>query len=144
MIAMVLRHAGLDPTFLIGGDINEVGSNAHSGEGEWLVAEADESDASFLWLAPEIAVVTNIEEDHLDHYRDLDEIKETSLAFLQKVPSSGALVLCADDPGIASILPRLPGRIVAYGLQAGQWRGTVRSAGPAGIRFTVERSGSPR
>src|SRR5919201_6116085 len=107
MIAMVLRHAGLDPTFLIGGDINEVGSNAHSGEGDWLVAEADESDGSFLWLAPEGAVVTNIEPDHPDHYRDEDEIRETFLAFLGNVSSKGAAVLGTDDPGVRAIAPRL-------------------------------------
>jgi UDP-N-acetylmuramate--alanine ligase len=123
MIAMVLRHAGLDPTFLIGGDLNETGTNAHHGSGAWLVAEADESDGSLLWLAPEIAVVTNIEADHLDYYRDLGEIRQTFLAFLAGVRSGGAVVACVDDEGVRSILPQIGREVITYGLTEGtRWR----------------------
>ena len=144
MIAMVLRHAGLDPTFLIGGDINEVGSNAHSGEGEWLVAEADESDGSFLWLAPKIAVVTNIESDHLDHYRDEEEIRETFLAFLGNVSADGTVVLGIDDPGVRAIAPRAGRRAVTFGLADGaDWTAGITSRGPDGQRVSVFRRGEP-
>ena len=143
MIAMVLRHAGLDPTFLIGGDLNEVGTNAHSGEGEWLVAEADESDGSFLWLAPEIAVVTNIEADHLDHYRDEAEIRETFLTFVNSLdPDSSVAVLGIDDPGVRAIAPRVERSIVTYGLRAGaDWTAEIVERGPAGQRATVRHRG---
>jgi UDP-N-acetylmuramate--alanine ligase len=141
MIAMVLRHAGLDPTFLIGGDLNEVGTNAHHGDGDWLVAEADESDGSLLWLAPEIAVVGNIEADHLDHYRDEAEIRETFVAFLGNVPADGAAVLGADDPAVAEMAVRIDRRTVTFGLRHGDWTGEVVERGPSGQRVIVRRSG---
>jgi UDP-N-acetylmuramate--alanine ligase len=145
MIAMVLRHAGLDPTFLIGGDLNEAGSNAHSGEGEWLVAEADESDGSLLWLAPEVAVLTNAEADHLDYYRDEAEIRETFLAFLHNVPSGGSVVLGVDDPGVRSIAPGVARAAVTFGLDdpAASWHGTVLERGAFGQRIAVRRDGAP-
>ena len=142
MIAMVLRHAGLDPTFLIGGDLNEVGTNAHAGEGEWLVAEADESDGSLLWLAPEIAVVGNIEADHLDHYRDEAEIRETFVAFLANLPAAGTAVLGTDDEGVRAIAPRVDRRIVTFGLSEGaDWSGWIAERGPAGQRVVVHHRG---
>jgi UDP-N-acetylmuramate--alanine ligase len=143
MIAMVLRHAGLDPTFLIGGDLNEVGSNAHAGSGEWLVAEADESDGSLLWLSPEIAVLTNVEADHLDHFRDESEIRETFLAFLHNLPAeAGVAVVCADDPGAAELSGRLSRRVVTYGLSpSAGWSGEVIERGPAGQRIAVRNAG---
>jgi len=143
MIAMVLRHAGLDPTFLIGGDLNEVGTNAHHGEGEWLVAEADESDGSLLWLAPEIAVVGNIEADHLDHFRDEEEIRETFVAFLANLLSDGVAVLGIDDPGVAAIASRLERRIVTFGLAPGaDWTAEIAERGPAGQRVVVRHAGA--
>ena len=145
MIAMVLRHAGLDPTFLIGGDLNEVGTNAHAGDGEWLVAEADESDGSFLWLAPEIAVVTNIEADHLDHYRDEAEIRETFLAFLGNLPETGKAILGIDDPGVGAIASRVGGTTISFGLTPGaDWAGEVLERGPSGQRVLVRHRGEPR
>jgi UDP-N-acetylmuramate--alanine ligase len=143
MIAMVLRHAGLDPTFLIGGDLNEVGTNAHAGEGEWLVAEADESDGSLLWLAPEIAVVGNIEEDHLDHYRDETEIRETFVAFLANLPAaSGTAVLGTDDEGVRAIAPRVDRRIVSFGLaEDADWSATIVERGLSGQRVAVRHGG---
>lgn len=142
MIAMVLRHAGLDPTFLIGGDVNEVGSNAHSGDGEWLVAEADESDGSLLWLAPEIAVLTNVEADHLDYYRDEAEIGETFLAFLHNLPADGVAVVCVDDPGVRSLTSRLGRRTVTYGLDpSAEWRGVIVERARQGQRVSVHHAG---
>jgi UDP-N-acetylmuramate--alanine ligase len=143
MIAMVLRYAGLDPTFLIGGDLNEVGTNAHAGEGEWLVAEADESDGSLLWLAPEIAVVGNIEADHLDHYSDEAEIRETFVAFLANLPAgTGTAVLGTDDEGVRAIMPRVDRSIVTFGLSEGaDWSGRIVERGPAGQRVTVRHGG---
>jgi len=144
MIAMVLRHAGLDPTFLIGGDLNEVGTNAHHGEGEWLVAEADESDGSLLWLAPELAVVGNIEADHLDHFRDEAEIRETFVAFLGNLPAAGTAILGIDDPGVAAIVPRVERRTVTFGLSGdADWTAEIVERGPAGQRVVVRHGGVP-
>ncbi|HEX9696029.1 MAG TPA: UDP-N-acetylmuramate--L-alanine ligase [Actinomycetota bacterium] len=142
MIAMALRHAGLNPTFLIGGDLNETGSNAHHGSGEWLVAEADESDGSFLWLAPDIAVVTNIDADHLDYYRDEDEILQAFLSFVHNVRPGGTVVICDDDAGAARVIDRIPGAVVRYGLGEGQgWRGRVLERAAGGMRAAVSRDG---
>jgi UDP-N-acetylmuramate--alanine ligase len=121
MIALVLQHAGLDPSFLIGGEVNERGTNAYDGAGEWLVAEADESDGSFLWLAPEIAVVTSIEADHLDHYKDEGEVRDTFLAFMQNVEPTGAIVAWIEDPGVRALAPLVPGRLITYGFSQGEW-----------------------
>lgn len=116
MIALILQRAGLDPSFLVGGEVNEGGTNAHHGTGEWLVAEADESDGSLLWLSPEVAVVTNIEAEHLDYYRDEAEVRETFLAFLSNVSPSGVVVACANDRGVAEVAPRAGRRLVTYAL----------------------------
>jgi UDP-N-acetylmuramate--alanine ligase len=121
MIALVLQQAGLDPSFLVGGEVNERGTNAHDGAGEWLVAEADESDGSFLWLAPEIAVVTSIEADHLDYYKDETEVRDTFLAFMANVSPDGAIVACIEDPGVRALAPRVGRRLITYGLNEGNW-----------------------
>jgi UDP-N-acetylmuramate--alanine ligase len=115
MIATVLVHGGLDPTAVIGGRLNAFGSNAKLGKGDFLVAEADESDGSFLKLSPTIAVVTNIDREHLDHYSDLNEIRQAFVAFVNKVPFYGAAVLCLDDPNVQAIIPQVERRIVTYG-----------------------------
>lgn len=115
MIATILAHGGLDPTAVIGGKLDSLGGSAKLGQGEYLVAEADESDGSFLKLSPTIAVVTNIDREHLDHYSDLQEIKETFLDFINKVPFYGLAVLCLDDPHIPSLLPRVEKRVITYG-----------------------------
>jgi UDP-N-acetylmuramate--alanine ligase len=112
MIAVMLGRAGLDPTFVIGGDLNESGSGAGHGEGELFVAEADESDGSFLLLDPEIAVVTNIEEDHLDFYRDRQEIEMAFALFAAKAPT---VVACWDDPGVRRALEGTAGSVHRYG-----------------------------
>ena len=118
MAASILGHAGIDPTIVIGGKLNAIGTNARLGQGKFLLAEADESDGSFLVLSPTIAVVTNIDADHLDHYSGIDEIKETFVKFINKVPFYGLAVLCLDDPNIRSILPLVKKRYLTYGLSA--------------------------
>ncbi|NOR50382.1 MAG: UDP-N-acetylmuramate--L-alanine ligase [Desulfuromonadales bacterium] len=116
MVATVLSHGGIDPTVVIGGRLDSIGSNAKLGEGEFLVAEADESDGSFLKLSPTIAVVTNVDEDHLDYYSDLDEIRSTFLDFINKVPFYGLVVLCLDDENLQGMIPEVKKRLVTYGL----------------------------
>jgi len=116
LISTVLAAGGLDPTVVIGGRLNSIGSNARLGQGQYLVAEADESDGSFLKLMPTIAVVTNIDPEHLDYYKGIEEIKETFLSFLDKIPFFGLAVLCLDHPNIQSLLPRLKKRFTTYGL----------------------------
>jgi len=116
LIATVLAAGGLDPTVVIGGRLNSIGSNARLGQGDFLVAEADESDGSFVKLMPTIAVVTNIDADHLDYYSDIDEIKEAFLGFLDKLPFFGLAVLCLDHPNVQSLIPRLKKRFTTYGL----------------------------
>lgn len=118
LIATVLAAGGLDPTVVIGGRLNSLGSNARLGQGEFLVAEADESDGSFLKLMPTIAVVTNIDADHLDYYKGIEEIKETFLEFLHKIPFFGLAVVCLDHPNIQSLIPKLKKRFMTYGLTA--------------------------
>jgi UDP-N-acetylmuramate--alanine ligase len=118
MIATVLVSGGFDPTAVIGGRLNAFGSNAKLGKGDFLVAEADESDGSFLKLSPAIAVVTNIDREHLDHYVDLEEIRSAFAAFVNKVPFYGAAVLCLDDPNVRAIIPRIERRIVTYGVSS--------------------------
>ncbi|MBK8725048.1 MAG: UDP-N-acetylmuramate--L-alanine ligase [Holophagaceae bacterium] len=115
MIAQVLSAAGLDPTIVIGGKLNILGSNAKLGKGELLVAEADESDGSFLLLNPTLAVITNIDREHLDHYKDLDEICDAFQAFANKVPFYGAVFLCMDDANASNVRPRINRRVVTYG-----------------------------
>jgi UDP-N-acetylmuramate--alanine ligase len=119
MIGAVLAEGRLDPTIVVGGRITSLGSNARLGQGEYLVAEADESDGSFLKLAPTIAVVTTVDAEHLDHYETLDAIRDAFVAFVNKVPFYGAAVLCLDQPNIQLLIPRIDKRIVTYGLESG-------------------------
>jgi UDP-N-acetylmuramate--alanine ligase len=118
MIAEVLTTGGLDPTVVIGGRIGKLGSGAKLGKGEMMVAEADESDGSFLKMKPTIAVVTNIDREHLDHYSDLAEIQDAFVAFLSRVPFYGAAVVCVDDANVRDILPRVDRKMITYGLSA--------------------------
>ena len=115
MVATVLVHAGYDPTAVIGGRLNALGSNAKLGSGEFIVAEADESDGSFLKLSPTIAIVTNIDREHLDHYGDFAAVQDAFVAFINKVPFYGAAILCLDDPNVQAIVPRVERRIITYG-----------------------------
>jgi len=116
MVSCMLAHGGLDPTIVIGGKVDALGGNAKLGEGDYLVAEADESDGSFLKLSPVLEVVTNIDLEHLDYYRDLDHIKATFLEFIDKVPFYGAAIICIDDENVAEILPEIKKRTISYGL----------------------------
>jgi UDP-N-acetylmuramate--alanine ligase len=117
LVATVLARGGLDPTMVIGGRLNALGSNAKLGRGDFLVAKADESDGSFLKLSPTIAVVTTIDAEHLDYYRDLAHIKDTFVEFINKVPFYGLAVLCLDQENIQAILPQVEKRFVTYGLR---------------------------
>jgi UDP-N-acetylmuramate--alanine ligase len=117
LISTVLAAGGLDPTVVIGGRLNSIGSNARLGQGEFLVAEADESDGSFLRLMPTIAVVTNIDPEHLDHYRGgIEEIRQAFLDFLNRIPFYGLAVLCLDHPNIQNLIPKFRKRFTTYGL----------------------------
>ncbi|MBS0511359.1 MAG: UDP-N-acetylmuramate--L-alanine ligase [Proteobacteria bacterium] len=117
LVASILAEGGMDPTFVIGGRLNAAGANAHLGKGDFLVAEADESDASFLMLSPVISVVTNIDADHMDTYgHDFARLKQAFVDFLQRLPFYGVAVLCEDDPHVRSIMPLVSKQIVRYGL----------------------------
>jgi UDP-N-acetylmuramate--alanine ligase len=118
MIALVLERAGLDPTAVIGGKLSAFGSNARLGRGEYMVVEADESDRSFLRLTPTVAVVTNIDEEHLEAYRDFDDLRQAFLEFANKVPFYGAVIACLDDPHVRALVPRMTRRVITYGLDA--------------------------
>jgi UDP-N-acetylmuramate--alanine ligase len=119
MIATVLVHGGLDPTAVIGGRLNAFGSNAKLGKGDFIVAEADESDGSFLKLTPTIAVVTNIDKEHLDHYSDLNAIRAAFVSFANKVPFYGAAILCFNDPNVRAVVPKIERRVLTYGTDNG-------------------------
>ena len=119
LVGVVLAEGRYDPTIVVGGRVTNLGSNARLGQGEYLVAEADESDGSFLKLAPTIAVVTTIDAEHLDHYGSLEAIREAFVAFVNKVPFYGCAVLCLDQPNIQMLMPRLEKRIITYGLESG-------------------------
>lgn len=117
LVTSILAEAGLDPTFVIGGRLNSVGSHARLGQGHYLVAEADESDASFLYLKPMISVVTNIDQDHMATYgNDFIKLQDTFVEFLHRLPFYGLAVLCVDDPIVREILPRLSRPILTYGM----------------------------
>ncbi len=118
MAARVLEAGRLDPTIIVGGRLNTIGAHAKLGAGDFIVAEADESDRSFLYLSPFIAVLTNIDEEHLDQYQTVDEIKKTFVNFANKVPFYCPVILCLDDPNLQSLIPLLERRIITYGFSA--------------------------
>ena len=138
MVAAILVEAGLDPTVVVGGKVHGLGSNAKLGEGEFLVAEADESDGSFLKLSPVIEVVTNIDLEHVDYYRDIEHIKDIFLEFINRLPFYGVAIVCFDNDNIAQLLPRIQKRIFTYGLteQADLQAVKITSGGGA-AQFTV-------
>jgi UDP-N-acetylmuramate--alanine ligase len=115
MAASVLGEAGLDPTFVVGGRVNHAGSNARVGQSEYMVVEADESDRSFLLLAPVVAVITTIDREHMDHYRSLEEIQEVFLQFANRVPFYGTVILCLDEPNVQAILSQVKRPVITYG-----------------------------
>jgi UDP-N-acetylmuramate--alanine ligase len=118
MIAWVLERAGLDPTAVIGGVMRAFGSNARLGRGDYMVVEADESDQSFLKLSPSVAVITNIDREHLENYGSFERLLDAFADFANKVPFYGAVILCADDPHVRSVLPRISRRVIRYALDA--------------------------
>ena len=149
MVAALLDAGGVDPTVINGGIINSYGSNARLGNSDWMVVEADESDGSFLRLDGTIAVVTNIDPEHLDHYGDFDRVKDAFVEFVGNVPFYGAALLCLDHPEVQAILPRVQDRrIVTYGFSAqADIRGDNVVSFPGGNRFDIqvrERDGSTR
>jgi UDP-N-acetylmuramate--alanine ligase len=120
LAASVLAACGQDPTFVIGGRLNSVGANAQLGKGEYIVVEADESDASFLNLLPVMAVITNIDQDHMETYEhSFDKLKQAFVDFLHKMPFYGAAIVCSDDAGVRDILPRIQRPVITYGLNEG-------------------------
>ncbi|MCH2241162.1 MAG: UDP-N-acetylmuramate--L-alanine ligase [Aquabacterium sp.] len=142
LVACVLADAGLDPTFVIGGRLNSAGANSRLGSGDYIVVEADESDASFLNLMPVLSVVTNIDADHMDTYgHDFARLKQAFVDFLHRMPFYGAAVLCADDPGVRSIMPLVSRPVVTYGFgEDAQIRAVDVEALPGGqMRFVAQR-----
>jgi UDP-N-acetylmuramate--alanine ligase len=119
MVASVLQTGGLDPTVVVGGRLKHLDSGARLGKGEYLVAEADESDGSFLKLSPALAVITNIDNDHLDYYGTFDKIADAFVQYANHVPFYGCVIACADDPHVRAHLPRISRRVVTYGLEVG-------------------------
>jgi len=142
MVAAVLAEGGFDPTIVVGGRVGSLGANARLGQGEFLVAEADESDGSFLKLSPTIAVVTTVDAEHLDYYPSVEAIRETFLQFVNKVPFYGAVVLCLDQPNIQLMIPRVEKRLLTYGLESGAEL-TARRVALSGLtsRFEVVHRG---
>lgn len=118
MVATILGHAGIDPTTVVGGVVDTLGSNARLGQSDWFVTEADESDRSFLMLYPTIAVITNIDKEHMESYKGMDDVVQCFTDFSNKVPFYGVAILCLDDANVQSIIPRIKRRRVTYGLTA--------------------------
>ncbi len=145
LVASILAAGGLDPTFVIGGRLNSAGVNARLGAGEYIVVEADESDASFLHLSPVIAVVTNIDNDHMETYgHDLARLRQAFVEFIARLPFYGRAVLCVDDPRVREILPLVSKPVLGYGFAAdAQVRAVAVRADGVGMRFTVEREQRP-
>ena len=148
MIAMVLAHAGMDPTAVIGGRLDAFGSSARLGKGELMVVEADESDRSFLQLLPTVAVVTNIDREHMEHYHNLEEIASAFVSFMNKVPFYGAVVACADSPRAVTGMPlpglfaRLTRRVITYGIETGAHVcGSEIETGTGGLTFAATARG---
>ena len=141
MIGMVLGAAGLDPTVVVGGVVGAFGSNARLGKSDLMVVEADESDRSFLMLTPTFTVVTNIDREHMDYYRDMEDMQDCFIRFVNKVPFYGASVLCLDDPYVQAVIPHVKRRRITYGLsaQADVSAHNIKFDIPFGSRFTVWR-----
>lgn len=139
LTASIFDAAGLDPTVIIGGRLNVYGTNAHLGHGDYLIAEADESDGSFLCLLPIINVVTNVDEDHLDHYKSREAIDAAFVQFMNNVPFYGINVVCGDDPGVQALLPRVKRPVLTYGFAADNHLRAVPLESGLRSRFEVWR-----
>lgn len=145
MVATLLAHAGVDPTTVVGGVVDTLGSNAKLGASEWFVTEADESDRSFLMLYPTIAVVTNIDKEHMESYKGMEDVVQCFTDFVNKVPFFGAAVICLDDPNVQLIIPNIKRRRVTYGMtaQADISAHDIRYTDSFGSTFTVWRGTEP-
>jgi UDP-N-acetylmuramate--alanine ligase len=142
MVAAVLSAGGLDPTMVIGGRVHMLGTNAKTGQGEFLVAEADESDGSFLLLSPTIAVVTNIDKEHMDFHQTMEKLNDNFLAFVNKVPFYGLAVLCIDDVNVRALLPKARKRFATYGLSPeADFSAEDLQMSAAGVEFTALHHG---
>ncbi|NCD24266.1 MAG: UDP-N-acetylmuramate--L-alanine ligase [Deltaproteobacteria bacterium] len=141
LLATIFKEADLDPTVIIGGRLNAYGTNAMLGQGKYLIAEADESDGSFLCLLPRVTIVTNIDADHLDFYKDLGEIRDSFVEFMNSVPFYGLNVVCGDDPGVRSVLARVRRPVLTYGFDEGNALRAEIVSSEAGSRFRVFRDG---
>ena len=146
LVTSVLAEAGVDPTFVIGGRLNAAGANSRLGSGDYIVVEADESDASFLNLLPVMAVVTNIDADHMDTYgHDFAKLKSAFVEFIHRMPFYGAAILCSDDPGVRSIMPMISRPVVTYGFGEDAMVRAVNVVADAGtMQFTVQRRNGVR
>ncbi len=142
MVGEILAHGGLDPTVIVGGRLKALGAHARLGQGPFLVAEADESDGSFLFLAPTIAVITNVDEEHLDYYGSMERIREAFATFVNRVPFYGTIILPADEPNAASLRLKAKRRTVTYALGAeAEVEGRDLAVGPGGVRFGLRVHG---
>jgi len=142
MMSRVLVEAGLDPTFLVGGELNDLGSNARYGQGEFVVCEADESDGSLLLLRPEVAILTNMELDHHSNYLHVDDVEEVFTAFVEKLPAEGLFVYCREDPRVRGLSSRVGCRSVSYGLdEAADYQARMVESGQGVNRFEVCKKG---
>jgi UDP-N-acetylmuramate--alanine ligase len=137
MVGAVLLQGGLDPTIVVGGRVHALGTNARLGRGQFLVAEADESDGSFVRLTPAIGVITNLDHEHLDHYGTMAGLEAAFLEFAERVPFYGLVVLCADDPALGRLAGRISRRALTYGIEKGTIRAQNLEPGAAGTRFDV-------
>lgn len=144
MMSLMLEQAGLDPTVVIGGTLPQIGGNAKSGRGDYLVAEADESDGTFLLLFPKIAVITNIEPDHLDHYESLQQIIDCFDQYLQQLPKDGLAIVNVDCPNTHGLLARIPCPVITYGFcEEADYRAFDLQHGPAGSSAMISFHGEP-
>jgi UDP-N-acetylmuramate--alanine ligase len=141
LVATILSSAGLDPTMVIGGIVNSFKTNARLGKGEFLIAEADESDRSFIKLTPTIAVITNIDREHMENYRDFDHVRETYLSFANKVPFYGCVVACCEHPEVKKLLAKIERRVVTYGEKTGDFTARNIKQSEGTISFDVVRHG---
>lgn len=139
MVATILGHAGVDPTTIVGGVVDTLGSNARLGQSDWFVTEADESDRSFLMLYPTVALVTNVDREHMDSYKGMEDVMQCFTDFVNKVPFYGAAILCLDDPNVQAIIPHIKRRRVTYGFsaQADVSAHNIRYNDSFGATFTV-------
>jgi len=146
MIATILGHAGVDPTTVVGGVVDTLGSNARLGSSDWFVTEADESDRSFLMLYPTIAVVTNIDKEHMESYKGMDDVVQCFTDFVNKVPFYGAAIICLDDPNVQLIIPKIRRRRVTYGMtaQADVSGKDIKYNDMFGSNFTLSRGDKAR